>query len=69
MRLAYRVAEVAEMTGIPRRTIYDLVRDRKLKATRIGKLVLIPKSEVERITQALAEIPIPSVALAFFKAE
>jgi excisionase family DNA binding protein len=46
-RRGYRTWEVANSLGIGRSAVYGLIRDGKLKATKIGGLTLILASELE----------------------
>ena len=47
-RLAFTYAEAAELIGCSPRTIWQLVADGELHAARIGRLVRIPRGELER---------------------
>ena len=42
-RPAFRVAEVAELLGLPRASIYSHIEAGHIVAVRIGKTVLIPR--------------------------
>src|SRR5262245_66028185 len=52
-RRAYRVKEVSEMLGLPKSTVYDLIRRSDLRAVLLGsglrKIVLIPAEEIDRL--------------------
>lgn len=56
LRLAYRPAEVARMLGIPRSTLYDLIRRGELRSVRVGKprrgILLVPAEELVRLLKA-----------------
>lgn len=43
-RLAYRIDEAAELAGISRRAIYNLIKRGKLKTVMIGGCRLVPAS-------------------------
>jgi len=45
------IKEVAKFFGISYYTIFDKVREGKIKHIRIGRKVLIPKEEVLRISK------------------
>ena len=48
-RLAYSMREAAQALGICERSVWQLVKDQKLRATRIGRRsVRIPVAELER---------------------
>ena len=46
-RLAYRVSEVARLTGLPKSTIYGLLRSGTLESIQVGRGVLVPADELE----------------------
>ncbi len=43
--------EVAEILSISRWTVYQWIGDRHLRSVKLGRLVRVPSSEVERIIQ------------------
>lgn len=43
MKEVYTVEDVKEMLGIGKTSIYELIRQNKLKCVRIGRKILIPK--------------------------
>lgn len=45
-RPAFRVAEVAELLGIPRASVYSHIRSGALPAVRIGATVLVRRSDL-----------------------
>ncbi|MCR8455734.1 MAG: helix-turn-helix domain-containing protein [Candidatus Korarchaeota archaeon] len=45
----YRTSEVAELLNISVSTVKKLVKQGKLRAVRVGKLWIVPESEVRRI--------------------
>jgi excisionase family DNA binding protein len=48
-RLGFRLAEVAALTGVPKSTLHDAVRTGKIKAVRLGRVIVVPKAEVDRL--------------------
>ena len=46
-RLTYRVSELCRMTGLPKSTLYGLIREGHLEHIRVGRDVLIPADELE----------------------
>ena len=48
-RVSYRVSEFSRASGIPKSSVHDLIRQGKLRAVRLGRIVLIPISEIDRI--------------------
>ena len=53
LRRAYRVKEVAEMLGLPRTTVYDLIRREDIRAVALGsgrrKIYLVTAEELDRV--------------------
>lgn len=49
--LAVTYDEAGKMLGVCSRVVWQLVKDQKLKATRIGRSVRIPVAELERFIQ------------------
>lgn len=47
-RLAYSMREAADSLGICERSIWQAIKDGKLKATRIGRSVRIHRDELDR---------------------
>lgn len=47
-RIAYRVGEVAEMCGLCERTVNKAIKEGRLNVKRIGRAVLITRSELLR---------------------
>ena len=47
-RMALKITEVSQMLGIDRRLVMKLIAQRKLKATRAGKTILVSRKSVER---------------------
>ena len=48
-------AQAAQQLGLARYTVYQLVREGRLRAKRFGRLVLIPREEMERFAASLEE--------------
>ena len=48
-RLSYRICEASKLTGIPKSSIHDAIRLGRLRAVRLGKIVLIPADELKRL--------------------
>lgn len=49
-RLTYSVTEVSEALGVPVATIRGWIRSGEMSALRIGRRVLVPASELDRLT-------------------
>lgn len=47
-KLAFTYREAAKALGVCERTVWGLVRDRKLRAIRVARCVRIPVAELER---------------------
>lgn len=54
-RQTFSVREAAKVLGLGRNTTYDLVKDGKIRSLGLGRKVLIPRREVERILAGLPE--------------
>lgn len=48
-RLAYRVGEVAELTGLPRSTVVREIERKDVRRKRIGRSLLLDPTDVERV--------------------
>jgi excisionase family DNA binding protein len=48
-RIGYRVNDFCAVTGIGRTSLYELIRDGKIKTVRIAGRRIIPASEAERL--------------------
>lgn len=48
-RMAYSMRETADMIGMSLRTLVRRVDDGTIRAVKVGKRVLIPAAEVERL--------------------
>lgn len=54
-RWTYTPAEVAEHLGIAAQTVREMCREGQLRTVKFGKLYLIPRAEIQRLTgEALA---------------
>lgn len=47
-RVAYSVAEVGEITGLGRTTIYKLMNEEKLPSVKVGRRRLVSAANVQR---------------------
>jgi len=54
-RLSYTLNEAADMTGISAYTLRRMVLQGKIGSARIGKKILIPAAELQRIVGAGAD--------------
>ena len=50
MKENYKPAEVAELLGVSRQTIYNWIRAGKLEAKKLGGVVRISREQLERFT-------------------
>ena len=48
-RLTLTVEEAAQLLGISRASAYEAIRRREIPSLRIGKRILIPRSQLERL--------------------
>lgn len=53
---AITVPEAAKILGKPKMTLYRWIKGRKLTAIRFGNIVFVPKSEVERLKNEIANL-------------
>jgi excisionase family DNA binding protein len=44
----YKIKEVCEMLQISRQTLYQWIKDGKIKTVKINKLVRIPEEEIKK---------------------
>lgn len=51
-RLAYRVAEVSRMTGIPRASTYRLIKSGALPSVRVVGILLIPADALHELLRS-----------------
>lgn len=52
--LAYRLPEAAQIAGLSRSTLYKLIKEGKLRASKSGRRTLILKTELERFLREMA---------------
>jgi len=45
------IAEAAALFGVSRQTVWLWIKFKKLKATQVGKIYVIPDKEITRITE------------------
>jgi len=48
-RISYGVEEFAKKVGIGRTFVFELIRQRKLRAIKLGRRTLIPATEADRL--------------------
>ncbi len=48
-RMAFKPEEVALLLGVGRNAVYNLIKRGELKAARIGRRLVVPREEVERL--------------------
>ncbi|MEW6572941.1 MAG: helix-turn-helix domain-containing protein [Bacillota bacterium] len=48
-RVSYKPREIAAMTGLSKSFVYQLINSGNLRAVRIGRAVLVPAAEIERL--------------------
>lgn len=48
-RQTITVEELAEALGVGRNMGYDLVRTRKVRSVRLGRRIVVPRTEVDRL--------------------
>lgn len=53
--LLYRVTEAAELLGIGRTNVYELMNDGKMRSVKIGHRRLIPRASLEQFVDDLLE--------------
>lgn len=46
-QLAYRPAQVCDMLGMPRATLYELLRSGELKAIKVGRATYVRRADLE----------------------
>lgn len=54
-RLAYRIDEACASIGIGRSSLYNMIRDGRLKSVKIAGRTLIPRCEIERLLSGVAD--------------
>ena len=53
-RLVYSVAEVAQLLGISRGSVYNYIGSGELRSVSLGSRVMIPKSVIDDLLEAKA---------------
>ena len=48
-RLAYRVAEVCELAGVPRSSVERAIRRNQIRVKRVGRMLLLEPYDVSRL--------------------
>lgn len=48
-RIAYPINETADLLGVSRRTVYELIARGELRSVRIGARQRVPAAELERL--------------------
>lgn len=56
-RLAYSVTEVSQALGVPVATVRGWIRSREIASLRIGRRVLVPATELDRLAGLPATPP------------
>lgn len=51
-RRCFTVGEVSDLTTLSKATIRNLIRDRKLQATRLGRRIVIRSEDLDRFLSA-----------------
>lgn len=54
-RQTFSVREAAKVLGLGRNTAYDLVKTKRIRSLGLGKKILIPRREIERLLAGLPE--------------
>lgn len=54
-RLLHPIPDAAEVLGIGRSTLYELISDKKITTIKIGRRTLISQEELERYVASLKE--------------
>ena len=55
-KVSVSIAEASEMTGLSAQMFRKLIRAGKIKAAHVGRRVLVPIGEIERMTKAGAKL-------------
>ena len=48
-RLAYKPREVAALVGCGKSLVYELIHQRRIRAIRLGKRIIVPRESVEAL--------------------
>lgn len=54
-RLLHTIPDAAEMLGVGRSTLYNLISAGEIKAVKVGRRTLIPQGELERYVRSLTK--------------
>lgn len=55
-KLLFSVKEFCQMVGIGRTTFYQELKNGRIRAKKLGRSTLIPKSELERFIKELPDV-------------
>ena len=55
-RLLHPIPDAAEVLGIGRSTLYELIAEKKIAAIKIGRRTLIAQDELERYVRSLTAV-------------
>lgn len=53
MKLTFTPTEVGQLLGLGRNSTYEALRRGQIRSVGIGKKILIPRTEIDRILQSL----------------
>jgi excisionase family DNA binding protein len=51
-RIAFKPREIAELTGLSRSFVYQLIQRGDIRPVRLGRAILIPATEIERLLES-----------------
>lgn len=54
-RMTYNAKEVAEALGVCKSNVYEAIKTKEIRAVKIGKRLVIPKAELERLLNPASE--------------
>lgn len=55
-RLLHPIPEAAQVLGIGRSTLYELIANKKIATIKIGRRTLVAQDELERYVRSLMEV-------------
>lgn len=55
-RLLHPIPEAAQVLGIGRSTLYELIANKKIATIKIGRRTLVAQDELERYVRSLTEV-------------
>lgn len=61
--LAYSIKQAAKELGVCERLVRELVRDKKIRSVQIGRRIVIPHLELERLLAPPQDDPLPKTTL------